>query len=115
MKLKKPLLIKNFGAEERKIEEINIKKEDFTAKVIIDAEQNFLMSNGIFPTEGMHNSRKFLTFVLAELLEVRYDNLLELDGEDLISITDEIKNFFGASALEKIVEMFSVKQGQSSL
>ena len=82
MKLKKPLIIKNFGAEERKIEEINIKKEDFTAKVIIDAEQSFLMSSGVFPAEGMHNSRKFLTFVLAELLEVRYENLLELDGED---------------------------------
>lgn len=115
MKLKKPLIIKNFGAEERKIEEINIKKENFTAKVIIDAEQSFLMSSGVFPAEGMHNSRKFLTFVLAELLEVRYENLLELDGEDLLSITDEVKNFFGVSALEKIVEMFSAKQGQSSL
>lgn len=114
MKLKKPLSINNFGAEERKIDEINIDKKDFTAKVIIEAEQNFLMGGGIFPAEGMHNSRKFLTYVLAELLDTRYENLLELDGEDLISITDEIKSFFGTSALEKIAEMFFVKQEQSS-
>lgn len=93
----------------KEIKEINLSKEKFTAKVLLEAEQSFLRNGGVYPIDGMQNSRKFLTYVVSEMTEIRYDDLLNLNGEDLIRLTDEVKGFFGNSGLEKLMEIFLEK------
>lgn len=109
MKLLKPLAIERFGKEKETIIEIEIKKEKFTAGVILKAEHNFLINGGTYPVGEMEGSRAFLTYVLAEMEDLRYEELEKLAGIDLIKLTDEIKGFFGTSALEKLKEMILEK------
>ena len=47
MKLSKPIIIKNFDGSEKRIEEVNITKENFTARAVLEAEREFLLNEGL--------------------------------------------------------------------
>lgn len=50
MKLKKPI-ITGFGEKEKIIEEVNIKEEDFTAKILLEDEREFLVTGEFLKEE----------------------------------------------------------------
>lgn len=50
MKLKKPI-ITGFGENEKVIEEVNIKEEDFTAKILLEDEREFLVTGEFLKEE----------------------------------------------------------------
>lgn len=108
--LKKPLLIKNKEIEMIEINEIEITEDDFTAGVILDAEQNFLNEGGTYPIGQMEASRKYLAYVLAGILKVRVENLNSLDGKDIIKITEYLKGFFPNMGLQDMISTLLGKQ-----
>lgn len=119
IKLKKPLKIRKNG-EVTEATEIEIKAEDFTGTAIIAGERAFLYSQGIFPTNGMEESRDFLAYVACQILSCRYEDFLELGGEDFLKITDVIKNFYTGSGslnflMDALLEQKEVKDIQEKV
>lgn len=110
MILKQPLVIDRFGGEKITITEIELKKEQITAGVIIKAEQSLLANGGFFPTGEMESSKSFQAYILAELLEIRYEELFQMNGEDFISLCDELQGFLGNSVLKKLQAMILKEQ-----
>lgn len=110
MKLSKPLVIQRFGGEEKTITEIELKKEQLTAEIIIKAEQRFLNKGMAYPTTGLEETRGYQACVLCELLELRDEEINQMSGEDFLELTNKIKGFFGKSVLEKLQEILSEKQ-----
>lgn len=110
MKLSKPLVIKRFGGEEKTITEVEIKKEKITAGVIIKAEQSLLGNGGFFPTGEIESSKSFQGYVLAEILDIRYEELLEMEGEDFILLSNELQGFLGNTVLKQLQAAILGKQ-----
>lgn len=108
MKLSKPLII-GIGDSQTTISEINIKKEDFTAGVIIESEKEFLLSGGIFAKGEMESTRAYLGYVAAKIIKCKPEDLEKLPGTDFIKITNVIKGFFDGSDLETLMEILSGK------
>lgn len=105
MKLSKPLVIERFGGEKRTIEEVILNREQFTADIIIRAEQNFLRQGFEYPVGALESMRGYQACVLCELLDLRTEELNKMAGEDFIKLTDTVKGFFGKTVLEQIQEM----------
>lgn len=110
MKLSKPLVIKRFGGEKRTIEEIVIKKEQITAGIIIKAEQALLANGGFFPSGDMESSKSFQAYILAELLDMRYDEVLEMEGQDFLELSNILQGFLGNSVLKQFQAAILGKQ-----
>lgn len=108
MKLTKPLKI-GIGDSQQTISEIDIKKEDFTARVIIESEKEFLLSGGIFAKGEMESTRGYLGYVAAKIIGCKPEELMELSGSDYIRITNVVKGFFDGSDLETLMEILSGK------
>ncbi|MBR8701161.1 hypothetical protein IX317_001841 [Fusobacterium sp. DD29] len=102
--LKKHLVI-----GENDIKEIELKDDDFTAGVILDAEQKFLRDGGVYPVDEIQSSRKYLAYVLSEMTNIQYEEIIKLSMSDFIKITDYIKGFFGNSVYSKMLELLSEK------
>ncbi len=99
LKLSTPIVI-----GEKKISELKIVESDFTAGVIIDAEKEFLVTGGIFPTGQLEESKAFLLYVAAKMTNHNYNDLKEkLSGKDFLAITSRIRGFFSGSAVEDLI------------
>lgn len=104
MKIKNKLRCLKNGVEVE-IDEINISKEDFKPKAILDAEREFLMTGGVFPQGDMENSRAYLGYVASKMINCSYDDLVEkLTGKEYIEVTNEVKGLFNGMALENLME-----------
>ena len=108
MKLSKPIVI-GIGDSQKTISEINIKKEDFTARVIVEAEKKFLLSGGGFAKGEMESTRAYLGYVAAKIIDCKPEDLMKLTGTEYIKITNMIKGFFDGSDLETLMEILSGK------
>ena len=103
MKIKNKIKCIKNGIEVE-IDEINISKEDFTPKSILDAEREFLLIGGIFPQGDMENSRGYLGYVASKMINCSYDDLVEkLTGREYLEITNEVKGLFNGLGLENLV------------
>ena len=102
MKIKNKIKCIKNGVEVE-IDEINISKENFTPKSILDSEREFLLTGGIFPQGDMENSRGYLGFVAAKMINCSYDDLVEkLTGREYLEITNEVKGLFNGVGLESL-------------
>nr|DAW75394.1 MAG TPA: hypothetical protein [Caudoviricetes sp.] len=102
MKIKNKIKCIKNGIEVE-IDEINISKEDFTPKSILDAEREFLLTGGIFPQGDMENSRGYLGYVASKMINCSYDDLVEkLTGREYLEITNEVKGLFNGVGLESL-------------
>jgi len=102
MKIKNKIKCIKNGIEVE-IDEINISKEDFTPKSILDAEREFLLTGGIFPQGDMENSRGYLGYVAAKMINCSYDDLVEkLTGREYLEVTNEVKGLFNGVGLESL-------------
>ena len=105
MKLQKAIKI-----NEKEIKELYLDKNKFTASVIIQSEKEFLMSGGIFPQGEMETSRDYLLTVASKILGYKTEDLMGLSGYDFIQLTNEVKGFFGGSALQDFIVKILEKQ-----
>lgn len=102
MKIKNKIKCIKNGIEVE-IDEINISKEDFTPKSILDAEREFLLTGGIFPQGDMENSRGYLGYVASKMINCSYDDLVEkLTGREYLEVTNEVKGLFNGVGLESL-------------
>ena len=102
MKIKNKIKCIKNGVEVE-IDEINISKEDFTPKSILDAEREFLLTGGIFPQGDMENSRGYLGYVASKMINCSYDDLVEkLTGREYLEVTNEVKGLFNGVGLESL-------------
>ena len=102
MKIKNKIKCIKNGIEVE-IDEINISKEDFTPKSILDAEREFLLTGGIFSQGDMENSRGYLGYVAAKMINCSYDDLVEkLTGREYLEVTNEVKGLFNGVGLESL-------------
>ncbi|MGL6169173.1 MAG: hypothetical protein ACRC0Y_12895 [Fusobacteriaceae bacterium] len=110
MELKDPFLMK-IGEDEKKITELSLTKEKFTASVIIKSEKEFLITGGVFPSGSMEDSRAYLLCVAAKMLGFRTEDLEDkLSGEDFIAVTDVVKGFYGGTGLNALLQTLLEKQ-----
>lgn len=108
MKLEKPI-ITGFGDNQQTISEINIKKEDFTAKILLEAEREFLLIGGIFPKGEMEGSRAYLGLIASKIIGCTPSDLETLSAIEYIKITNMIKGFFDGLEYQVLMEMLSEK------
>ena len=108
MKLAKPI-ITGFGENQQTISEINIKKEDFTAKILLEAEREFLLTGGIFPKGEMEDSRAYLGVVASKIIGCTPSDLETLSALEYIKITNIIKGFFEGLDYQELMEILSGK------
>lgn len=108
MKLKQPI-ITGFGDTQKTISEVNIKKEDFTAKILLDAEREFLLTGGIFPQGNMEGSRAYLGLIAAKIIGCTPSDLEKLSALEYIKITNIIKGFFDSLEYQNLMEILSEK------
>ncbi|WP_336163879.1 hypothetical protein [Fusobacterium polymorphum] len=102
MKIKNKIKCIKNGVEVE-IDEINISKENFTPKSILDSEREFLLTGGIFPQGDMENSRGYLGYVAAKMINCSYDDLVEkLTGREYLEVTNEVKGLFNGVGLESL-------------
>ncbi|MDU1911058.1 hypothetical protein [Fusobacterium sp.] len=104
LKLSKPIKIRKNG-KEKDTTEIEIKPEDFTAKILLEAEREFLLTGGVFPKGEMENSRAYQGYIAAKILECRIDDLEELPATDFLKITNVVKGFFDGLELENLTQI----------
>ena len=96
MKIKNKIKCIKNGVEVE-IDEINISKENFTPKSILDSEREFLLTGGIFPQGG------YLGYVAAKMINCSYDDLVEkLTGREYLEVTNEVKGLFNGVGLESL-------------
>ena len=110
MKLSKPLTVERFGGEKRTIEEVILTKEQITAGVIIKAEHALLANGGFFPSGDMESSKSFQAYVLADLLDLRYDEVLKMEGQDFLELSNILQGFLGNSVLKQLQAAILEKQ-----
>ena len=108
MKLEKPI-ITGFGDNQQTISEINIKKEDFTAKILLEAEREFLLTGGIFPKGEMEDSRAYLGVIASKIIGCTPSDLETLSALEYIKITNIIKGFFEGLDYQELMEILSGK------
>ena len=83
MKIKNKIKCIKNGVEVE-IDEINISKE-------------------IFPQGDMENSRGYLGYVAAKMINCSYDDLVEkLTGREYLEVTNEVKGLFNGVGLESL-------------
>jgi len=110
MKIKNKIKCIKNGVEVE-IDEINISKENFTPKSILDSEREFLLTGGIFPQGDMENSRGYLGYVAAKMINCSYDDLVEkLSGNEFLEVTNQVKGLFDGLGLEALVSKILEKQ-----
>ncbi|MGL5902897.1 MAG: hypothetical protein ACRCZO_09445 [Cetobacterium sp.] len=96
---------------EKTITELDITESKFTAGVIIDAEKEFLVTGGIFPTGQLEESKAFLLYVAAKMTEYNYNDFRDkLSGKDFLAITSRVRGFFSGSAVEDLISKILEKQ-----
>lgn len=108
MKLKQPI-ITGFGEHEKTISEINIKESDFTAKILLEAEREFLVTGGIFEKGNMEASRAYQGIIAAKIIGCTPGDLEKLSAMDYIKITNIIKGFFDDLDYQELKEILSGK------
>lgn len=108
MKLKKPI-ITGFGENEKIIEEVNIKEEDFTAKILLEAEREFLVTGGVFERGNMEYSRAYQGFIASKIIGCTPGDLEKLPATEYIKITNIIKSFFEGLDYQELMEVLSGK------
>lgn len=115
MKLSKPIIIIE-NNQEKKIEEINITKENFTAKVLLEAEREFLLNETLgMPTNiPFENLKSYQGYIAARIIGCRYSELLSLPIDDFINITSVIKGFLDGLDWGVLTELISEKLESSS-
>lgn len=104
IKLSKPLIIGS-GENKKELLEIEIKKEDFTAKTLIEAEREFLLTGGVFSKGDMEGSRSYLGYVASKIIGCRFEEIENLAGMDYLRITNLIKGFFDGLELENLTQI----------
>lgn len=113
MILKQPIFIDGFenGVQTQKeVVELNLEASKFTPKAIMNAENKILLEGIAYPMGQMQESKKFLLIVASEMLGIKEIELeSKLSGEDFLNLTEEVKVFFGGSALEKLILKLSEK------
>lgn len=117
MKLSKPIIIKNIDGSEKRIEEVKITKENFTARAILEAEREFLLNEGLgLPTNVSFESLKsYQGYIAARIIGCRYNELLELPGDDFLKIVAIIKGFLDGLDWEILTDLISEKSELLSL
>lgn len=117
MKLSKPIIIKNIDGSEKRIEEVNITKENFTARAVLEAEREFLLNEGLgLPTNIPFESLKsYQGYIAARIIGCRYNELLELPGDDFLKITGVVKGFLDGLDWEILTDLISEKSELLSL
>lgn len=108
MKLSKPI-VTGFGESQKTISEINIKQEDFTAKVLLESEREFLLTGGIFPKGEMEGSRAYLGVIASKIIGCTPSDLETLSALEYIKITNIIKGFFEGLDYQELMEILSGK------
>lgn len=108
MKLSKPI-VTGFGESQKTISEINIKQEDFTAKVLLESEREFLLTGGIFPKGEMEDSRAYLGVIASKIIGCTPSDLETLSALEYIKITNIIKGFFEGLDYQELMEILSGK------
>lgn len=104
LKLSKSIKIRKNG-EEKDTTEIEIKSEDFTAKILLEAEREFLINGGVFAKGEMESSRAYQGYIAAKILECRIDDLEALPATDFFKITNVVKGFFDGLELENLTQI----------
>lgn len=109
MKLSKPIIIKNIDGSEKRIEEVNITKENFTARAVLEAEREFLLNEGFgLPTNvPFENLRAYQGYIAAKIIGCRYNELIGLPGDDFLKITAVIKGFLDGLDWEILTDLIS--------
>lgn len=108
MKLSKPI-VTGFGENQKTISEINIKQEDFTAKVLLESEREFLLTGGIFPKGEMEDSRAYLGVIASKIIGCTPSDMETLPALEYIKITNIIKGFFEGLDYQELMEILSGK------
>ena len=108
MKLSKPI-VTGFGENQKTISEVNIKQEDFTAKVLLESEREFLLTGGIFPKGEMEGSRAYLGVIASKIIGCTPSDLETLSALEYIKITNIIKGFFEGLDYQELMEILSGK------
>lgn len=108
MKLKKPI-ITGFGENEKTISEINIKEEDFTAKILLEAEREFLLTGGVFTKGDMESSRAYQGLIASKIIGCTPGDLEKLSAIEYIKLTNIIKGFFDGLDYQELMEILSEK------
>lgn len=108
MKLEKPI-ITGFGDNQQTISVISIKKEDFTAKILLEAEREFLLTGGIFPKGEMEGSRAYLGLIASKIIGCTPSDLEKVSAIEYIKITNMIKGFFDGLEYQTLMELLSEK------
>lgn len=110
IKLEKPIKCKIEG-KEIEINEIDISSKKFTPRQILEAEKEFLITGGIFPTGEMESSRAFLGTVASKMICCSFDDLVDtVTAEEFLQITNAVKGLFLNSGLENILAKILEKQ-----
>lgn len=113
MELKQPI-ITGFGENQKTISTIDISEKDFTAKVLLEAEREFLLTGGIFPKGDMEGSRAYLGLIASKIIGCTSSDLEKLPGMEFIKVTNIIKGFFEGLEYQELLEMISEKLGSQS-
>ena len=108
MKLKKPI-ITGFGDNQKTISEVNIKEEDFTAKVLLEAEREFLLTGGVFSKGDMEDSRAYQGLIASKIIGCTPGDLEKLSAIEYIKLTNIIKGFFDGLDYQELMEILSGK------
>ena len=108
MKLKKPI-ITGFGDSQKTISEINIKEEDFTARILLEAEREFLLTSGAFERGNMEYSRAYQGLIASKIIGCTPGDLERLSAIEYIRITNIIKGFFDGLDYQELMEILSGK------
>lgn len=94
MKLQKKIKCIKDG-KEFETDEIEIKKEDFTPKILLEAEREFLMTGGVFPQGDIESSRAFLAIVAFKMIGCSYDTMIEeMTGLEFLEVTNAVKGLY---------------------
>lgn len=111
MKLSQPIIIKNIDGTEKKIEEVNITKENFTARALLEGEREFLLNETLgMPTNvPFENLKSYQGYIAARIIGCRYNELLSLPISDFISITSVVKGFLDGLDWAILKELISEK------
>lgn len=117
MKLSKPIIIKNFDGSEKRIEKVNITKENFTARAVLEAEREFLLNEGLgLPGNvSFENLKSYQGYIAARIIGCRYSELLELPGDDFLKIAGVVKGFLDGLDWEILTDLISEKSELLSL
>lgn len=117
MKLKVPFTTNKFQDGEyiaTEIKELKLDPDKFTPSVIMKAESRILAEGGMYPIGHIQESRQFLLIIAASMLSMKYSDLEEkLSGEDFLLLTDEVKDFFGGSGLQRLIQKISEESQQA--